>query len=94
MSYAAIKAMLRDAFQRQPTPEEIDRARQAALALCPEGRLYLSPNTPSACQRRDDIQRLRNEGKSIRAIARELKCHRREVREVVGPNSAFIWPHP
>lgn len=94
MSHAVIKAMLRGALQRQPTPEEFDRARMEGLKLCPEGRVYLSPNSPSEVERRDAILNLRNAGMSIRCIARTLKCHRREVREVVGPNLALNWPRP
>jgi DNA-binding NarL/FixJ family response regulator len=94
MSRAAIIVALARVLQRQPTPEEFDAFRLTLLQACPEGRVYLSPQTPSACERRDEIQRLRHTGMSIRAIARELKCHRREVRDAVGPNLALSWPHP
>jgi DNA-binding NarL/FixJ family response regulator len=94
MSRAAIIVALARVLHRPPTAEEIDTARMTLLEFCPEGRLSLAPNTPSETERRAQILALWHAGKSIRGIARELKIHRRDVREVVGPNSAFNWPHP
>jgi DNA-binding NarL/FixJ family response regulator len=68
----------------------------AALESCPEGRVYIPVRLSTESERTQAIANLLAEGLSIRAIARQLKCDRREVREVVrvGAKPAFSAPTP
>lgn len=96
MSRAAILIALSRVLQRQPTPEDMATFCGELLQLCPEGRVYVSPRIVTESERPKTIANLLAEGMSIRAIARELKCDRREVREVAraGDSPPFRAPTP
>jgi DNA-binding NarL/FixJ family response regulator len=96
MSRAAILIALSRVLHRQPTPEDMATFCAAALEACPEGRVYIPARLLTEAERPALIANLLAEGKSIRAIARELSCDRREVREVVrvGAKPAFSAPTP
>lgn len=94
MSRAAILIALARVLQRQPTPEDMATFCGELLQRCPEGRVYLSPKPVTEVERTQAIANLLAGGMSIRAVSRELKCDRREVRSVarVGAKPAFSPP--
>lgn len=94
MSRPAFIVALTRVLKRQPTLEEYAEFRAGILEICPAGRVWVSSERRSEAERKQEIANLLAEGLSIRAIARQLKCDRRDVREVarVGGKSAFPPP--
>lgn len=94
MSRAAIIIALSRVLHRQPTAEDMATFCAELLQACPEGRVYISARIVTEDERPRTIASMLAEGMSIRAIARELECDRRDVRKVarVGDNSAFSAP--
>ncbi|HEY9147092.1 MAG TPA: helix-turn-helix domain-containing protein [Thiobacillus sp.] len=96
MSRAAILIALSRVLKRQPTPEDMATFCGELLDRIPEGRVYIPANLQSKAERSEEIANLLAAGESIRAIARKLRCDRRDVREVarVGAKSACSCTHP
>lgn len=82
MSRAAIIILLRQALHRQPTQEEYEGARLAALSVCPSGRLYI-PCVPSQPSLLPDIADLSRNGWSVRKIARKLGVSKSAVHRAL-----------
>ncbi len=94
MSRAAFVIALSRVLKRQPTPEDVATFTATLLEACPEGRVYVSAKTCSDSDRSEAIANLWAQGLGVRAIARCLGIHRRQVRAVVGPVSSCSGPTP
>jgi AraC-like DNA-binding protein len=82
MSRAVLIIALTRVLQRQPTPEEYESCRAALLERCPSGRVYI-PAEPKQTNLFDDVVMWRNNGWSIRKIARRLGVSKSHVHNVL-----------
>jgi len=93
----ALLLIAQSRFLKRPlTAEETTACLLVWADLCGGERVYVPAKLPTDSERTEEIANLLEWGMSIRAIARELGCDRREVREVarVGGSPAFSAPTP
>lgn len=83
MSRAAIIVALREVLERQPTPEEYERARVSLASCAHRGRIYVPTRAEVQPGLFNDIRDMKRNGWSIRRIAREKKMSKSQVALVL-----------